>query len=255
MLINGILQGNMSKPPLISIITVTYNAAETLEKAIQSVIKQVGCYEYIIIDGGSTDGTIELINKYENQLSTWISEPDKGIYDAMNKGIDRAKGEWIYFLGADDQLLPTALEVIQHELSPNYSAIFGEVVFDTGATMQSALSIRTLLQNTVHHQSVFYNKGLFAIFRYDVTFRAIADYELNLIIWIDKLPFKQVSSIIAICNSMGTSSEFSLSLQETNQVRAKHIKSKLFQKLLTSILWCYYAQKKVRGVSMVGSPV
>lgn len=95
----------MRKNVKMSIITVVYNGVDTLEETILSVVKQnYKNIEYIIIDGESTDGTLEIIKKYQNSIAYWISEPDKGIYDAMNKGINIAKGEWIYFLGSDDWL-------------------------------------------------------------------------------------------------------------------------------------------------------
>ena len=88
-----------------SIITVVYNASQQLEKTIQSVINQIyGNIEYIIIDGGSKDGTLELIKHYESGLSYWISEPDNGLYDAMNKGLMAATGDYVWFLNAGDIL-------------------------------------------------------------------------------------------------------------------------------------------------------
>jgi glycosyltransferase involved in cell wall biosynthesis len=91
------------KEPLISIITVVYNGASTLEQTILSVINQTyKNIEYIIIDGGSTDGTIDIIRKYEDKLAYWVSEQDKGIYDAMNKGIEKATGELIGIINSDD---------------------------------------------------------------------------------------------------------------------------------------------------------
>jgi glycosyltransferase involved in cell wall biosynthesis len=92
--------------PRISVIPVVYNAVATLEETILSVINQdFDNFEFIIIDGRSTDGTIEIIKKYQDKITLWISEPDKGIYDAMNKGIQNAKGEYVYFLGAEDVLI------------------------------------------------------------------------------------------------------------------------------------------------------
>ena len=83
----------MKNNPLISVVTVSYNAVLTIEQTILSVINQTYPHiEYIIIDGGSTDGTVDIIKKYANRIAYWVSEPDKGIYDAMNKGIRTAKG-------------------------------------------------------------------------------------------------------------------------------------------------------------------
>jgi glycosyltransferase len=89
--------------PLISIITVSYNAAATIEETILSVINQdYDNIEYIIIDGGSTDGTLDIIRKYEDKIAYWVSEKDYGLYHAMNKGIERTNGDIIGMINADD---------------------------------------------------------------------------------------------------------------------------------------------------------
>lgn len=91
--------------PTVSIITITYNAERFLERTIRSVVAQQATdYEYIIIDGASTDGTLAIIRKYENYSISWISEPDAGLYDAMNKGLHRARGEYVWFMNAGDEL-------------------------------------------------------------------------------------------------------------------------------------------------------
>jgi glycosyltransferase involved in cell wall biosynthesis len=91
--------------PVFSIITVTYNASQWLEQTIRNVLSQsYSGIEYLIIDGGSTDGTIDIIKQYESGLSYWISEPDKGLYDAMNKGLEAAKGDYVWFINAGDRL-------------------------------------------------------------------------------------------------------------------------------------------------------
>lgn len=104
----------MKEAPKISIVTVTYNCKATVEKTIQNVLKQTyPNLEYIVIDGGSTDGTKEIIERYADRLAHFVSEPDKGIYDAMNKGIQAATGEWILFRNAGDFFLdPTTVEKV-----------------------------------------------------------------------------------------------------------------------------------------------
>lgn len=90
---------------MISIITITYNAERFLERTIQSVIGQHEAdYEYIVIDGGSTDGTLDIVKRYKEFITTWISEPDRGLYDAMNKGLHRARGEYVWFMNAGDTI-------------------------------------------------------------------------------------------------------------------------------------------------------
>ncbi|MCD8176027.1 MAG: glycosyltransferase [Tannerellaceae bacterium] len=91
--------------PVFSIITVTYNAASCLERTIRSILQQTyPGIEYLIIDGNSTDGTLELIRNYESGISYWVSEPDKGLYDAMNKGLAKATGDYVWFMNAGDSI-------------------------------------------------------------------------------------------------------------------------------------------------------
>ena len=91
--------------PTVSIITITYNAERFLERTIQSIMAQQETdYEYIVIDGASTDGTLDIIKRYESHITTWISEPDQGLYDAMNKGLHLAKGEYVWFMNAGDEI-------------------------------------------------------------------------------------------------------------------------------------------------------
>ncbi|GAB3960912.1 glycosyltransferase family 2 protein [Spirosoma harenae] len=91
--------------PTVSIITITYNAERFLERTIRSVLAQQATdFEYIVIDGGSKDGTLAIIKQYEKAITDWISEPDKGLYDAMNKGLHRAKGDYVWFMNAGDEL-------------------------------------------------------------------------------------------------------------------------------------------------------
>jgi glycosyltransferase involved in cell wall biosynthesis len=122
----------MNSEPLISVITVCYNSATTLERALQSVANQDWPkIEHIVIDGASTDGTAAILSRYHPRLAHLVSEPDKGIYDAMNKGLDRATGDIVCFLNADDQyasrtvLSRVAIDMHEHSLD----ALMGDVGF------------------------------------------------------------------------------------------------------------------------------
>jgi glycosyltransferase involved in cell wall biosynthesis len=119
-------------PPLLSIITVVYNARELLEGTIRSVdLPRHPQLEYLVIDGASTDGTAELArNQAEaGRISRWISEPDKGLYDAMNKGLHMARGQFVWFLNAGDQVAETdTIERLLTSMQPEVDILYGEVV-------------------------------------------------------------------------------------------------------------------------------
>lgn len=93
----------MNDSPKVSIVTIVYNASKYLEETMQSVINQTyDNVEYIVVDGGSTDGTLDILEKYKDRIDHWVSEEDRGIYDAMNKGVNLANGEWINFMNSGD---------------------------------------------------------------------------------------------------------------------------------------------------------
>ena len=123
----------MKSDMLISVVTVCYNAVNDIEKTIMSVLGQTyKNIEYIIIDGGSIDGTIDIINKYKEHISLFVSEPDKGIYDAMNKGLMKANGQWINFMNAGDTFASNS--VISNIFGCNesdlikYDVIYGDCI-------------------------------------------------------------------------------------------------------------------------------
>jgi len=200
--------------PLISIITPVFNAANTIRRTIQSVIEQTyENIEFIVIDGGSTDGTVDLLREFENHIAFWTSEPDAGVYDAMNKGIASANGEWLYFLGADDWLAgKNVIKELFKSIDPDCSLLFGNVIFIDEDDRHlhkftSRFCWKSYLWNTIHHQGAFYRRELFDNFRYNPNFRVLADYELNFKIYISNLYWCQSSNIIAYCGSKGISSE------------------------------------------------
>ncbi|MDI6701322.1 MAG: glycosyltransferase family 2 protein [bacterium] len=118
--------------PKISIVAPSFNQGRFLEETIQSIINQnYPNLEYFIVDGGSTDNSLEIIKKYENKIDWWISEPDKGQSDAINKGFQKAKGDWLCWVNSDDILLPDALEKVAKVFNknPDVDIITGNVIY------------------------------------------------------------------------------------------------------------------------------
>ncbi|MDX8392330.1 MAG: glycosyltransferase family 2 protein, partial [Mariprofundaceae bacterium] len=191
----------------VSVIIVTYNAEKTIQRCIDSVLSQtLADIEFIIIDGQSTDNTCNLIAKHSQHITYWISEPDLGIYDAMNKGIDHACGEWILFLGADDQIHKS--ETLSNILSGQNNAcdfIAGDIVYDTGKRFHSRFNKEMYFRNTLHHQGVLYNRRVFSNFRYNPEHKISGDYELNLKLYLDGAPHRITKKIISACASAGAS--------------------------------------------------
>jgi glycosyltransferase involved in cell wall biosynthesis len=149
--------------PVITVITVTYNAEKSLENTILSVINQsFNDIEYIVIDGGSTDGTLDIIRKYDEKINFWISEPDKGIYDAMNKGIKLANGIWLNFMNSGDSFVD--YNVLSHIFSVKYSDdvkfLYSDfyLKYEDGAI--GDFYIADYNKGRVLHQSVIYKKEL-----------------------------------------------------------------------------------------------
>ncbi len=210
--------------PLISIITVVLNGEQSLERTIASVLNQdYGNIEFLVVDGGSTDGTVPLLEKYDEGIDYWISERDEGIYDAMNKGIDAAHGDWLFFLGADDMLFDSGtISFVARELREEQSIVYGNILYPDQRVVRSRFNLFTLLHNTIHHQGAFYNARLFAGWRYDTGFRLIADYELNLKIYLEKMNHRAIDRIISVCNPAGQSrANLELAFAETNLARKK----------------------------------
>ncbi len=125
---------NTDSIPCVSIVTVVYNSCDVIEKTILSVIEQSASHqiEYIIVDGGSTDGTMDIILQYKDQIDILISEKDRGIYDAMNKGIQIASGDWICFMNAGDTFYDTdTIKTLSLDKTPNDRIVYGDCVLVT----------------------------------------------------------------------------------------------------------------------------
>ena len=190
--------------PLISIITVVFNGSKTLKQTIDSVLSQnYKNIEYIVIDGGSTDGTLDIIKKYERHINYWISEPDKGLYDAMNKGISKANGEIIGMINSDDWYEDNAVELIVDAFQKHpEKKIFHGDRYDV--LKNGSKSVRKFDSSEwkfiyhgmiYNHPSMFVHKDIYKVNRYNIKLKALSDYQFvlkmylenkNLIIYIEQ---------------------------------------------------------------------
>jgi len=216
--------------PLITIVTVVFNGAATLERTLQSVLNQTyGDIEYVVIDGGSSDGTIDIIQKYADGIDYWISEADSGIYDAMNKGVAASSGDYILFLNADDcfnssSIVSLVASAILNDTPPR-ALYYGDVVYGNGKCFFSRMSAALLVINTIHHQGAFYRRELFSNFKYDASLTIGSDYELNLKIFLNKRSTRKIPAIIAVCEALGISQTAPMLKvnYENHIVRKRHI--------------------------------
>lgn len=196
----------------ISIITVVYNAVYTIERTIQSVLNQnYDELEYIVIDGGSSDGTVDVIRKYESDISYWISEPDGGIYNAMNKGIDIATGEVVAFLNSDDWYQKNALNCVAENFKTDVEILAGRVIFHDGNIQRVQKVVRDpdelRIKMIYCHQGIFARKELFNRYgKFDERYKMAADYDWLLRIYNQGISIRDTDIILAHFSCSGISS-------------------------------------------------
>jgi glycosyltransferase involved in cell wall biosynthesis len=194
-----------SKPdrPFVSIITIVFNNAKTIEETILSILNQTYEHiEYIIIDGGSTDGTLEMIRKYSDRIAYWLSEPDKGIYDAMNKGAMLARGEWINFMNAGDTFYRAdTIEKVFSENRENTDLIYGnnEILYnDDLKVIRRALDIKHIWKGIIaNHQSLFVKAALMREHPFDITYKIGSDFEFIYSAYMNDRTFQRVDDVIS----------------------------------------------------------
>lgn len=164
--------------PLVSVVTVVYNAVNEIEPTILSVLPfRNDEVEYVVIDGGSTDGTVDVIRKYASQIDFFVTEPDKGIYDALNKATTAARGHYVTTINVGDRLLAVPLKSIRQAFEANAEiAMFG-VEIAKGKVHRSFVSPMLKYANTIHHQGAYYRRT--PDFKYDTSYRVYADFDLN----------------------------------------------------------------------------
>ncbi len=232
---------NDERYPLVSIITVVYNAEKTLETTIQNIITQTyKPLEYIIIDGGSSDGTLAIIRQYEQYISYWRSEPDEGLYDAMNKGIALANGSLIGIINSGDYYTSDAITkvILYHIQFPNSILIGNCQVILSHSSQRWVIEtgkISKLPLKMIPHASIFvpisaYQKlGLF-----DGSFKIAADYDFLCRCYCQAFSWVEIGEILTVVSPRGVSGNYYLTEWEYNQIRLRYqLMPKIVSLLLT----------------------
>lgn len=193
--------------PKLSIITINLNNKEGLQKTMASVISQTFTdYEYIVIDGGSTDGSLDMIKGNADKISNWVSEPDKGIYDAMNKALKLARGTWINFLNSGDSYYnsETIAKIFENEIPPIFDALLGNVVVwnNNKSTIFDYHKFIMRINYRYCHQAVFIRTNCHRPF--DTNYKIVADLDI-LIEFINKNRVKFINEIVVNFDESGIS--------------------------------------------------
>jgi len=170
----------------LSIITINYNNRDGLRKTIESVVAQTTRdFEYIVIDGGSTDGSVDVIKEYASYIDYWVSEPDKGIYNAMNKGIDQATGDYCLFLNSGDWLYNSdVIQNIYHEVNDSsYTFVFGKINIVSrdgkcvlGQSVPENTSGYYLFKGNLPHQSTLTQTAVLKQYHYRENYNIVSDW-------------------------------------------------------------------------------
>jgi glycosyltransferase involved in cell wall biosynthesis len=230
MLSGGLRTKNITKrplpeQPLITVITVVRNGEKTLEETILSVINQTyQNVEYIVVDGASTDGTLDIIRKYEEWIDYWISEPDKGIYDAMNKGIELGNGEWVLLVNSDDKLIDNLILYTISKILNTTKAdiVHGNMiaVYPNGRERQAVpAGEKELLKSMcLNHGTCFVRNSLYKVRKYNCQYKTVADYDFLLWGYINKYKFEYINNNMIYFSATGITGKPSLGNREAFKI-------------------------------------
>lgn len=199
----------MNSPAQLTIVLPCLNPGPALRDALQSVWgQQPGAPELVVIDGGSSDGSREWLESQRPRIDTLVSEPDRGIYNAMNKGVAHARGRWVMFLGADDQLASDTAVSDAVDWAERHDARIatGEAVYADGRVYRLASTPRPIARNFAHHQATLYERSLFREQGgFDAALAIAADYDFNLRLWKAGVTFTPIPVRLANCGTRGAS--------------------------------------------------
>lgn len=244
----GYFKGSHSELPLVSIITIVYNGDNYLEQTIKSVIEQTySNIEYIVIDGNSNDGTLDIIRKYGDSIDYWVSGNDNGISDAMNKGLSLSSGEYIVFIHSDDYLINSTCveEVISQR--EGYDIIMCDILFgsDSKQKVSRGFNFWMNFKTGVLHQGVICKRSVFnRIGVFDNAFKLAMDYDFFLRAYNYGLSSKKIPIILSVMRDTGISSKqdwtsLSQRFNEEKKVHYKHCYSS-FMFCCYFLYWSFY---------------
>lgn len=232
--------------PKISIITVVYNDGQNISRTIESVINQsYKNVEYVIIDGGSVDSTVQQINKYNDNIDVFISEKDKGIYDAMNKGIHACSGEWLLFLNSGDFFHSNDILDLMSgyvEQNNNSDIIYGDFnVLSEGVKfsfVNKATDVKRIKKDMIFcHQACLIKRSLHQKFIYDLEYKICADYDFFLKSYLEGANFYKIPETIATITNGG--------LSDINRINVFKERLKIKNSLAPSVLNYFYFFKSI----------
>ena len=217
--------------PKLTIITINYNNLEGLKKTVESVVNQTWQeFEYVIIDGGSTDGSAEYIESQKEHIDYWVSEPDKGIYNAMNKGILKATGEYLLFLNSGDHLYSHTVLEENYTRIENYDLIYFNLQMASEKivkvfSLPESLRFSDLFFQTLPHPATFIKKELFiTVGLYDENLKIVSDWKFFILaLFKHKCSCKKIDIIVATFYLGGLSSQIDYS-EERSQVMEEYFK-------------------------------
>lgn len=243
--------------PRLSVITIVYNGEPLLEQSIQSVLLNKGSdVEYIIVDGNSSDGTLEIINRYRDHVDCWISEPDRGIYDALNKGIDLCHGEFIGAIHANDLYATSALAHIRHALDvePDADFIYGRLTYidavrqwEAGKRIESTREL--VIYGNFNHPTCFVRRETYErLGRFRQHWSIAGDYELGIRFWNAGARFRYVDALIAHFRRGGTSANLFRNQWQRHRIRVESGQPTGFSLLILALVIVnYYIKRPLRG--------
>ncbi len=224
-----ILENLPIEAPLITVITVVFNAEASLEETLQSVFTQnYPSLEYIVIDGGSTDKTLEIIEKYDSKLSHWRSEPDSGLYDAMNKGIALSHGQLICLLNAGDRYEPDTLEILAKAWqSTSKPTIFvghcRTLKENSSEGYIEFVRPQQLPAKMLPHASVFVSRGIYEqLGLFDLNFRIASDFDFLCRCYSNQVSFELIDNVLTTVAPRGVSGNYYANELESSQIRLRY---------------------------------